>query len=72
MRSDADGNRSVEFQVRAPARQHAKRNLVRMADSDADADSVPEAEYQESVNKAKALMSAAEETVRFASVAKRG
>jgi len=36
------------------------------------ADSVPEAEYQESVNKAKALMSAAEEAVRFASAAKRG
>jgi anthranilate synthase component 1 len=31
------------------------------------ADSVPEAEYQESVNKAKALMLAAEEAVRFAS-----
>jgi anthranilate synthase component 1 len=36
------------------------------------ADSVPEAEYQETVNKAKALMSAAEEAVRFASAAKRG
>jgi len=36
------------------------------------ADSVPEAEYQETVNKAKALMSAAEEAVRFASSAKRG
>jgi anthranilate synthase component 1 len=36
------------------------------------ADSVPEAEYQESVNKAKALMSAAEEAVRFASASKRG
>ena len=35
-------------------------------------DSVPEAEYQESVNKAKALMSAAEEAVRFASASKRG
>ncbi|MDE2181891.1 MAG: anthranilate synthase component I [Alphaproteobacteria bacterium] len=36
------------------------------------ADSVPEAEYQETVNKAKALMSAAEEAVRFASAGKRG
>jgi anthranilate synthase component I len=36
------------------------------------ADSVPEAEYQETVNKAKALMTAAEEAVRFASAAKRG
>ena len=30
------------------------------------ADSDPEAEYQETVNKAKALMRAAEEAVRFA------
>lgn len=36
------------------------------------ADSVPEAEYQESVSKAKALMAAAEEAVRYASTAKRG
>ncbi|HTQ12391.1 MAG TPA: anthranilate synthase component I [Rhizomicrobium sp.] len=36
------------------------------------ADSVPEAEYQETVNKAKALMAAAEEAVRFASSARRG
>ncbi|HET7335996.1 MAG TPA: anthranilate synthase component I [Rhizomicrobium sp.] len=36
------------------------------------ADSDPEAEYQESVNKAKALMAAAEEAVRYASIAKRG
>jgi anthranilate synthase component 1 len=36
------------------------------------ADSVPEAEYQESVNKAKALMAAAEEAVRYASTARRG
>jgi anthranilate synthase component I len=36
------------------------------------ADSVPEAEYQETVNKAAALMRAAEEAVRFASAAKRG
>jgi anthranilate synthase component I len=36
------------------------------------ADSVPEAEYQETVNKAKALMMAAEEAVRFASAAERG
>ncbi|MBI1329436.1 MAG: anthranilate synthase component I [Alphaproteobacteria bacterium] len=36
------------------------------------ADSIPEAEYQETVNKAKALMAAAEEAVRFASSAKRG
>jgi len=36
------------------------------------ADSVPEAEYQETVNKAKALMMAAEEAVRFASAADRG
>ncbi|HEY4115068.1 MAG TPA: anthranilate synthase component I [Rhizomicrobium sp.] len=35
------------------------------------ADSVPEAEYQESVNKAKALMAAADEAVRFASGANR-
>jgi len=36
------------------------------------ADSVPEAEYQETVNKAKALMSVADEAVRFASASKRG
>ena len=36
------------------------------------ADSVPESEYQETVNKAKALMSAADEAVRFASTGKRG
>jgi anthranilate synthase component 1 len=36
------------------------------------ADSVPQAEYEESVNKAKALMSAAEEAIRFASAASRG
>ncbi|MGH6870987.1 MAG: anthranilate synthase component I [Rhizomicrobium sp.] len=36
------------------------------------ADSVPEAEYQETVSKAKALMAAAEEAVRFASSARRG
>ncbi len=36
------------------------------------ADSDPEAEYQESVNKAKALMAAAEEAVRYASTARRG
>ena len=36
------------------------------------ADSVPESEFQETVNKAKALMSAADEAVRFASAAKRG
>jgi anthranilate synthase component 1 len=36
------------------------------------ADSVPESEYQETVNKAKALFSAAEEAVRFASQAKKG
>jgi anthranilate synthase component 1 len=36
------------------------------------ADSVPEAEYQETVNKAKALMMAAEEAVRFASAPRRG
>ncbi len=35
-------------------------------------DSVPETEYQETVNKAKALMSAAEEAVRFATASKRG
>ncbi|MDE2134897.1 MAG: anthranilate synthase component I [Alphaproteobacteria bacterium] len=35
-------------------------------------DSVPETEYQETVNKAKALMSAAEEAVRFAAAGKRG
>jgi anthranilate synthase component 1 len=35
------------------------------------ADSVPEAEYQETVNKAKALMLAAEDAVRFASLAGR-
>ena len=34
------------------------------------ADSVPEAEYQETVNKARALMAAAEEAARFASVKK--
>lgn len=36
------------------------------------ADSVPESEYQECVNKAKALFKAAEEAVRFASQAGRG
>lgn len=36
------------------------------------ADSVPESEYQETVNKAKALMSAADEAVRFASAGKKG
>ena len=36
------------------------------------ADSEPEAEYQETVNKARALMAAAEEAVRFASSAKKG
>ncbi|HEY0105717.1 MAG TPA: anthranilate synthase component I, partial [Rhizomicrobium sp.] len=36
------------------------------------ADSVPEAEYQETVNKAKALMAAADEAVRFATAGKKG
>ncbi len=36
------------------------------------ADSVPQLEYEETVNKAKALMTAAEEAVRFASLARRG
>ncbi len=36
------------------------------------ADSVPEMEFQETVNKAKALMSAADEAVRFASMGKKG
>src|SRR5207253_7148806 len=36
------------------------------------ADSVPESEYEETVNKAKALMSAADEAVRFASAARKG
>ncbi len=36
------------------------------------ADSEPEAEFQETVNKAKALMVAAEEAVRFASMARKG
>ncbi|MDE2352013.1 MAG: chorismate-binding protein, partial [Alphaproteobacteria bacterium] len=36
------------------------------------ADSTPEGEYQESVNKARALMAAAEEAVRYASTARRG
>lgn len=36
------------------------------------ADSVPESEHQECVNKAKALFRAAEEAVRFASTARRG
>jgi anthranilate synthase component 1 len=36
------------------------------------ADSQPEAEYQETVNKAKAQLDAAEEAVRFASAAKKG
>jgi anthranilate synthase component 1 len=36
------------------------------------ADSVPEAEYQETVNKAKALMSAADEAIRFASASRKG
>jgi anthranilate synthase component 1 len=36
------------------------------------ADSVPEAEYQETVNKARALMAAAEEAVRFATAPKKG
>jgi anthranilate synthase component 1 len=33
---------------------------------------VPEAEYQETVNKAKALMSAADEAVRYASASRKG
>jgi anthranilate synthase component 1 len=36
------------------------------------ADSDPESEFQETVNKAKALMAAADEAVRYASSAKRG
>ena len=36
------------------------------------ADSDPEAEFQETVNKAKALMAAAEEATRYASVSRRG
>lgn len=36
------------------------------------ADSVPEAEYQETISKAKALLMAAEEAVRYASVSRRG
>jgi anthranilate synthase component 1 len=36
------------------------------------ADSDPEAEFQETVNKAKALMAAADEAVRYASLVKRG
>jgi anthranilate synthase component 1 len=36
------------------------------------ADSVPEAEYQETLSKAKALMMAAEEAVRFATASRRG
>ena len=36
------------------------------------ADSVPEAEYQETISKAKALMAAAEEAVRFASTPRGG
>jgi anthranilate synthase component 1 len=36
------------------------------------ADSNPEAEFQETVNKAKALMAAADEAVRYASMPKRG
>jgi anthranilate synthase component 1 len=36
------------------------------------ADSNPEAEFQETVNKAKALMAAADEAVRYASTGKRG
>ena len=36
------------------------------------ADSDPEAEYQETVNKAKALMAAADEAVRYAAASKRG
>jgi anthranilate synthase component 1 len=36
------------------------------------ADSDPEAEYQETVNKAKALMAAAEEATRYASASRRG
>jgi anthranilate synthase component 1 len=36
------------------------------------ADSQPEAEYQETINKSKALLAAAEEAVRFASSAKKG
>jgi anthranilate synthase component I len=36
------------------------------------ADSQPEAEYQETINKARALLAAAEEAVRFASAAKKG
>jgi len=35
-------------------------------------DSDPEAEFQETVNKAKALMAAADEAVRYASTGKGG
>ncbi len=35
-------------------------------------DSVPEAEYRETINKAKALMTAADEAVRYASSARKG
>jgi anthranilate synthase component 1 len=48
------------------------RRLFRSRYGNIVADSVPETEYQETVNKAKALMSAAEEAVRFASASKRG
>jgi anthranilate synthase component 1 len=46
--------------------------LVVQAGGGVVADSVPEAEYQETINKSKALLAAAEEAVRFASAAKRG
>jgi anthranilate synthase component 1 len=36
------------------------------------ADSQPEAEYQETISKSKALLAAAEEAVRFASAARKG
>jgi anthranilate synthase component 1 len=36
------------------------------------ADSVPEAEYQETLSKAKALLMAADEAVRYATTSRRG
>ena len=51
---------------------HRKDRGFRKAGGGVVADSVQEAEDQETVNKARALLAAAEEAVRFASAAKKG
>ena len=52
--------------------EQAETALSLQAGGGVVADSLPEAEYEETVSKAKALMSAADEAVRFASAARKG